>query len=126
MEKVAINSGYYSNDKLIEKAVRQNGSQSILGVIEYKKTIWGKTICTVYCGTRPIKKSPVTLAKELESRGIGELMLNCIDRDGEKRICLDLLKTISSSVGIPAIASCGSHNLDDFIKAKSRCFGCFR
>ena len=119
VEKVAINSGYYSNDTLIEKAVRQNGSQSILGVIEYKKTIFGKTICTVYCGTRPIKKSPLSLAKELESRGVGELMLNCIDRDGKRNgYDLDLLKAVSSSVGIPVIASCGSHSLDDFIKAK--------
>ena len=65
------------------------------------------------------KKSGNSSPKELESRGIGELMLNCIDRDGKRNgYDLDLLKAISSSVGIPVIASCGSHNLDDFTKAK--------
>lgn len=119
VEKIAINSGYAQNNQLIEKAVKQNGSQSILAVIEYRKSLFGNITCTIRCGTTTIKKSPSSLARELEAKGVGELMLSCIDRDGTGTgYDLKTIEEISAAVKIPVIASCGSHNIEDFKKAK--------
>ncbi|KAL2322689.1 hypothetical protein Fmac_027068 [Flemingia macrophylla] len=49
------------------------------------------------------------LAKAVEELGAGEILLNCIDCDGQgKGFDVDLIKLISDSVSIPVIASSGA------------------
>ena len=51
----------------------------------------------------------VEVATAVESLGAGELLLNCIDRDGTNAgYDLDLINAVKSAVSIPVIASSGA------------------
>ena len=56
-------------------------------------------------------------AKKVEKLGAGEILLTSMDRDGTKKgFDLELTKKISSSVGIPVIASGGIGKIDHFVE----------
>ncbi|KAG6762393.1 hypothetical protein POTOM_032891 [Populus tomentosa] len=64
------------------------------------------------------------LAKAVEELGAGEILLNCIDCDGQgKGFDIDLVKMISDAVSIPVIASSGAgvseHFSDVFSKTNA-------
>ncbi|PPD87814.1 hypothetical protein GOBAR_DD15228 [Gossypium barbadense] len=55
------------------------------------------------------------LAKVVEELGAGEILLNCIDCDGQgKGFDIDLIKLISDAVSIPVIASSGAGAVEHF------------
>ncbi|CAI0379714.1 unnamed protein product [Linum tenue] len=71
--------------------------------------------CTVSGGRegRPIGANE--LAKAVEELGAGEILLNCIDCDGQgKGFDIDLIKLISDAVSIPVIASSGAGAAEHF------------
>jgi imidazole glycerol-phosphate synthase len=63
----------------------------------------------------------VTVAKAAEQLGAGEVMLNCIDMDGQgKGFDLALMKAVSGAVSIPVIASSGAGNPQHFTDVFAR------
>lgn len=77
--------------------------------------------CTIKGGREGRDIDAVTLAKICESLGAGEILLNCIDRDGtNKGFDIELMKAVSDAVSIPVIASsgagCAEHFLEVFLK----------
>jgi glutamine amidotransferase/cyclase len=71
--------------------------------------------CTVSGGREGRPIGAFELAKAVEELGAGEILLNCIDCDGQgKGFDIDLVKLISDSVGIPVIASSGAGTPDHF------------
>jgi len=72
--------------------------------------------CTVKGGREARDICAVTVAKAAESLGAGEIMLNCIDMDGQcNGFDHALMQAVSSSVTIPVIASSGAGNEQHFI-----------
>jgi glutamine amidotransferase/cyclase len=75
--------------------------------------------CTVRGGREGRPVDAVTLAKTCEELGAGEILLNCIDRDGTSSgFDLELINAVKSAVTIPVIASsgagCAAHFLEVF------------
>ncbi|KAG6491480.1 hypothetical protein ZIOFF_052831 [Zingiber officinale] len=71
--------------------------------------------CTVNGGreVRPI--GAFELAKAVEELGAGEILLNCIDCDGQgDGFDIDLIKLVSDAVMIPVIASSGAGAVEHF------------
>jgi glutamine amidotransferase/cyclase len=65
--------------------------------------------CTVRGGREGRDIDAVTLARVCETLGAGEILLNCIDRDGTNRgFDLELVQAVKSAVSIPVIASSGA------------------
>ncbi|XP_061346935.1 imidazole glycerol phosphate synthase hisHF, chloroplastic [Gastrolobium bilobum] len=65
--------------------------------------------CTVNGGREGRPIGAFELAKAVEELGAGEILLNCIDCDGQgKGFDVDLSKLISDAVNIPVIASSGA------------------
>lgn len=65
--------------------------------------------CTVKGGRETRDICAVTVAKAAEALGAGEIMLNCIDMDGQcKGFDHALMKAVSDAVTIPVIASSGA------------------
>lgn len=65
--------------------------------------------CTVNGGREGRQIGAYELAKAVEELGAGEILLNCIDCDGQgKGFDVDLIKLISDAVSIPVIASSGA------------------
>jgi cyclase len=69
-------------------------------------------------GRTPTGKDAVVWAKEAERRGVGEILLTSMDRDGTKQgYDHELTKAISTAVGIPVIASGGAGSPAHFYDA---------
>ncbi|CAL8471931.1 g11473 [Coccomyxa elongata] len=65
--------------------------------------------CTVKGGREGRDIDAVELAKAVQELGAGEILLNCIDRDGRgDGFDLELVEAVSSAVTIPVIASSGA------------------
>ena len=57
--------------------------------------------------TRPL--GAVELARAVQTLGAGEILLNCIDKDGKKSgFDLPFVSAMKAAVGIPVIASSGA------------------
>ena len=82
------------------------------------KLVDGKYVCFSHSGTRMTKSEPLTLARELQNRGAGEILITSIDKDGTmKGYDIELVKIISENVTIPVIASGGAGNYEHMSRA---------
>lgn len=76
--------------------------------------------CTVKGGRESRDICAVTVAKATQQLGAGEIMLNCIDMDGQgKGYDLPLMRAVSGNVSIPVIASSGAGNESHFVQVFS-------
>jgi glutamine amidotransferase/cyclase len=71
--------------------------------------------CTINGGREGRDIDAVTLAKICEQLGAGEILLNCIDRDGTNLgFDIELINAVKSSISIPVIASSGAGCAEHF------------
>ena len=105
-DKVCINTKPLETPAFIEAAARQFGSQAVVVSIDFK-SVEGRLEVMKHWGMEPTGRCPEAWAREAESRGAGEILLNSIDRDGMKTgYDLDTTARIADAVKIPVIA-CG-------------------
>ena len=117
IEKLVINSNAWTNKELIPNLVSKFGRSTIIGSIDYKRTWRGYSKTRIKSGTKSINKSPIVCAKILEELGVGEIMINSIDRDGELvGYDHETIKKITSFSNIPIIASGGANSLEEINK----------
>ncbi len=118
VEKVAINTFAVADPTFIKRAAAEFGSQSIVASIDVKKNLFGKYRVFTNAGKKDTKRDPVSLAREVEQAGAGEIFINSIDRDGTMQgYDIDLIKQVSSAVSLPVIACGGAGKLGDFADA---------
>ena len=118
VEKVVLNTVLHSNLNLVKEAADRYGSQSIVASIDVKKSLFGKYEVFTHSGTINTKKDPIQFAIKMQNAGVGEIMINSIDRDGVmKGYDIDLIKNITSKVDVPLIACGGAGTIDDLSKA---------
>jgi glutamine amidotransferase/cyclase len=73
--------------------------------------------CTVRGGREGRDIDVVELAQVCELLGAGEILLNCIDRDGTNSgFDLELIGMVKNAVGIPVIASSGAGKVGHFVE----------
>lgn len=73
--------------------------------------------CTVKGGREGRDIDVVQLAQVCETLGAGEILLNCIDKDGTKSgFDLELIGMVKKAVNIPVIASSGAGSADHFVE----------
>ncbi len=117
-DKVAINSAAVRNPNLIDEVTSKIGSQCIVAAIDAKLTSIGSWKVYTHGGRKETDLDAVRWAKELNDRGVGELLVTSMDRDGTKDgFDNDLLKAISLEVTIPVIASGGAGTLLHMLEA---------
>lgn len=76
--------------------------------------------CTIRGGREGRDLDAVTLAKACEALGAGEILLNCIDRDGTNLgFDLELINAVKEAVTIPVIASSGAGSVEHFYEVFS-------
>jgi len=76
--------------------------------------------CTIKGGREGRDLDAITLAQICEKLGAGEILLNCIDRDGTKSgFDIELIKAVSEAVSIPVIASSGAGSVEHFLEVFS-------
>jgi len=116
-EKVIINSAFVRNPDLVKEAIEFAGSQSVVISLDYKKDFKGKKYCYILSGKKKVKFSPFLLARKAQEMGVGEIILNSIDKDGTMEgYDYDQVKEITDNLSIPLIACGGAGTLKDMKK----------
>ena len=117
-DKVSVNSAAVKNPELITEASLKFGAQCVVLSMDVKKVDEGKWGVFINGGRIDTGLDALEWAREGVRLGAGELVINSIDADGMKEgYDLDLLKTITSNVGVPVIASGGAGRMEDFSRA---------
>ena len=119
VEKVILGKSIFNETELIKEAVKQFGSQSITAIIDIKKPLFSSKK-SVYTndGTLNTKKNPLEFCQYLEQLGVGEIILQSIDREGTRLgYDIELIELISKKTNIPIVALGGANNTTDFQKA---------
>lgn len=112
-EKVVLNTSVVKDPQLVREAVAYAGSQSVVASIDVKTDFLGRSACYTNDGQVKTSYTPAKLATYAQELGVGEILLNSINRDGQmKGYDIVLVKNITSAVSIPVIAcgGCGSIN----------------
>lgn len=122
VEKVALSSAALANPGLITAIAREIGSQSVVVVLDVKRSLFGKYEVYTHNGKKATGRTPVELAKEAEALGAGEVVINAIDLDGQmKGYDLELARRVREAVGLPMSVLGGAGSLEDIGKLITTC-----
>ena len=119
-DKVSINTPAVENPKLINELAKTFGSQCVvIGIDSY----FDQTNYIVHAKTGSTKsryeigKNTLDWVREVQDRGAGEIVLNCMNRDGIKEgYDIDQLAMIREVCKVPLIASGGAGKKEHFKK----------
>jgi cyclase len=117
-EKIVINSAAYKSPGLISEAAAIFGSQSIVGCVDVRKNLIGRY--ELYSASAKVKEksSLIEHLVALTQSGVGEILINAIDRDGTMEgYDLKLLREVSKVVTVPVIACGGAGSIDHLTQA---------
>ncbi|MFN5961631.1 MAG: imidazole glycerol phosphate synthase subunit HisF [Verrucomicrobiota bacterium] len=119
-DKVSINTAAILNPALINAGAETFGSQCIVVAIDARSNHDGTWRVFTHGGRKPTELDAVAWAREVASRGAGEILLTSMDADGTKAgYDIALTRAVSDAVPIPVIASGGAGNLDHMVSVLS-------
>lgn len=115
VEKVSLSSAALQDPDLVARAAEVVGNQSIVVVMDVKKTGRGGGYqLWTHNASRPTEQEPVAFARKVESLGAGEVVVNSIDHDGVmKGYDLDLAAQIRNAIHLPITVLGGAGSLKD-------------
>ncbi|MGQ3889001.1 imidazole glycerol phosphate synthase subunit HisF [Legionella sp. CNM-1927-20] len=118
-DKISINSPALENPNLINELSQTFGSQCVVVGIDSQ---WIEDDFYVFQYTGSIKtmrnaaRKTLDWAREVQDRGAGEIVLNCMQSDGVRRgYDLAQLQKIRAATYVPLIASGGAGKEEDFV-----------
>ena len=116
-DKITINTAAVHTPELITEGAKAFGSQAIVVCIDVMRHPDNQTEVFVDGGRTPTKLKAEEWAREVESRGAGEILVQSIDRDGTGRgYDLELVHAITSITTIPVIALGGVGRYDHYVE----------
>lgn len=114
VEKIAVGSLIFTDPDTVKKAVNTFGAQSIIAVLDIKKSFWRKQYkVTTHNATRQIDISLDRVLALLKDLGVGEVIVNNVDREGTwQGFDIGLIRYFSRSLDIPVVAVGGGGSLE--------------
>jgi cyclase len=117
-DKVSLNTAAVADPSLISRCAARFGSQAVVVAIDARRTALGGWEVLVAGGRQATGFDAIAWASRATELGAGELLVTSIDRDGtQSGFDTDLLKSITSLVNVPVIASGGAAGPHDFVAA---------
>jgi cyclase len=119
-DKISINSPALANPELITTLNRQFGQQCVvIGIDSFFDVRLNDYVVKQYTGdpdrTRTTSWRTRDWVLEAQSRGAGEIVLNCMNQDGMRQgYDIEQLAAIRDSAAVPLIASGGAGALEHF------------
>ena len=121
-ERVIVGNEAVVNPEFINSASKVFGSSTITVCIDVKKNIFGKELIYSLNGRIAHKYSVVDFAKLMQQNGVGELIIQSIDKDGMMTgYDKELVKKISDVVTVPVVALGGAGNYNHLKDMYSFC-----
>jgi len=118
IEKVILNSVLTTNIQLVKEASAKYGAQSIVGSIDVKKGLLGNYQAYTHSATKRVKAKFQKYLTTVLNSGIGELVINSIDKDGSYTdYDFNLIEMVSKQSEIPVVACGGAKSLSSFKQA---------
>jgi cyclase len=117
-DKISINSPALERPALIDELVRRFGSQCVvIGIDSLERD--GDYHVYQYTGdpnrTQAAKRKTLDWVREVERRGAGEIVLNCMNQDGvRKGYDVVQLAAVRAATQVPLIASGGAGAMEHF------------
>ncbi|MCK5541086.1 MAG: imidazole glycerol phosphate synthase subunit HisF [Desulfobacterales bacterium] len=122
-DKVAVNTGFIENDRLVEEASKLYGSQCVVVSMDVKKNQNSGYDVYSHFGTKRIGSDAVSFSKHAVDKGAGEILVQSIDRDGMlEGYDNEIAALISKSVSVPILLCSGAGNWEHFVQGFSK--GC--
>jgi glutamine amidotransferase/cyclase len=139
-----LNSGRKTGKSSIEQISRVYGAQAVVVSIDPKRIYVtspekvthqvietaakgpnGENYCWYQCTVKGGREGrdidAVTLARACQELGAGEILLNCIDKDGTNSgFDIELIDAVEKAVTIPVIASSGAGSVEHFFEVFSK------
>lgn len=117
-DKVCLNTAVCTRPELVTELAMRHGAQCVVASIDVRATGDGGWTCFSHAGKQATGRDVVQWARELESRGTGEILITSIERDGTfQGYDLALIEAVVSAVNIPVIASGGAGNYQHMVDA---------
>ncbi len=108
-DKVALNTAAIDDPPLLDRLAKRFGSQCVVLSVDARRDPELGWEVVTHGGRRPRGVGAVEWISEGVERGAGEILLTSIDSDGTQAgYDLELLRRVSSAVGVPVIASGGA------------------
>jgi len=118
-DKISVNSPALARPALIGELATRFGSQCVVVGIDSREETDGEYRVYQYTGdpdkTRHSGRLTVDWAREVQQRGAGEIVLNCMNQDGvRKGYDIPQLKRVRDACTVPLIASGGAGTMEHF------------
>jgi len=123
VEKVALSSAALEDPGLISRTAEEIGSQSVVVVLDVKRRPLGKEYeVWTHNGRRNTGTTVLEAALDAQSRGVGEIVVNSIDNDGQmKGYDLVLAARLRQALRVPMTVLGGAGSLADIGKLIETC-----
>ena len=123
-EKISVNSPALQRPELIDELARRFGSQCVVAGIDSQSTPDGYRVYQ-FTGdpdrSRDTRRDTLAWVREVQQRGAGEIVLNCMASDGVRRgYDLTQLAAVRAVCHVPLVASGGAGTPEHFAELFER------
>ncbi|MGH9644803.1 MAG: imidazole glycerol phosphate synthase subunit HisF [Terriglobales bacterium] len=123
-DKISINSPALANPTLIDLIARRFGSQCVVVSVDSRKTEEGHRAWHLTGdpdSARDSGRDLIQWLREVQERGAGEIVLNCMGNDGVRSgYDIEQLATARSVCHVPLVASGGAGTIGHFVDVFAR------
>ena len=118
VEKISLNTVLFHDLNLVIELSNYFGSQAIVASIDIKRSFLGKYVIYNSAINKTTNLDINLILEKLINNGIGEILLNSVDRDGTQLgMDINLIKKINLICNIPLISVGGVGSLSDISDA---------
>jgi cyclase len=117
-DKISVNTPALANPDLIDELARRFGTQCVVIGVDSREESGGYRVYQ-FTGdpdkTRETGRETVQWVREVQERGAGEIVLNCMNQDGvRKGYDTEQLRLVRRACSVPLIASGGAGSMEHF------------
>jgi imidazole glycerol-phosphate synthase subunit HisF len=118
VEKICLNNSVLEQPQLVDELSALFGASTIVVSIDVKKNLLGKRKVYSYKNNKMTGRDLVDYAREIASRGAGELFITSVDNEGTLNgYDTELITRIADAVNIPVIAHGGCGTFEHILNA---------